>query len=1359
MSNKLGLKIGSLNTRSLFMQSNSTTFKEFSSYLRSSSLQLDILCLQEVSHFRSQSTLTESQIRSFSFAFPNCSLVVSKHCAIICLNSRFSLVDTEVLLDERCLVASVVDASSNVVCKVANIYVPAQSSDRPSFLSSFLSLSLWSNVFNTPWMLMGDFNIHLHSLSVSRQADVAPLVHWLRTHFINCHPEGLPTFPKSNTCIDYLFGHSSLASRLTNGQLLYMPSRWTDHSLLTVDLLPATASIGPGSWRFNPTLLADKEFLALLNATVSLFFSGAVGSGSRGTNTSQGGRGDPESTVARWESFKLLLKCCAQKYTRGMKARFKNKVFTLQLQRIRALSTSVSGIGTRNAVDPTDRVSPDSGDTEQVRQLEVLIENQIQKETSQNMLRSATRWHEKGERNNKYFYRVIKERQSQQTIQSLKCSTTGDILVDAAAINREAQGFYQRLYTPDNVDAEAIDTLLGNVPSDVRLSSLDGDMLMELPTRDVLVSLLSHAPKSKSPGLDGLPFELYQYLAGVSSGFLDLLVDVLSVAFSGVFPPSWQQTRMVLLFKKGDPQLLVNWRPLSLINSDAKLFTKLIANRMNKVLPKLINPYQTGFLPHRLISDNGWLNQLLMSHLRVVAPDLPQVAVLLDQEKAYDRVHPEYLRRVLLRFGFPGGLVSCLSSLFFGTKISVSINGWLGSPVPQLRGLRQGDPLSPLLFNLAFEPLLRSLLACPGLSGVTLSPVDIPRKWKPSPVEVREDLGTGAWNWSPDYVSRSVAPHPVKILSYADDLEVFLSSPDEWSVLLSVLDLYGRASNAKVNISKTVLVSLSGVSHSSWVALADSAGLQWHDAHSRGAVRYLGYPLYHTESQLQDYLDGVLVKVQRHSNLLKQRNLSIRGAGLVANSLLLSKVYHVLRVVPGGGATESWVMALKKVVRDYLVSFRPGVAWSTLCLPRKFGGVGLVDIADQSLALHLVYLQRLLHPLSSSDFVSSWLVYAFQVYTGHKSVLPWFCFPDKFKTRVSSVPVLKHLGKLMLKLPKLVPSSGWSARWFLDFPLCSVLSTVSSVHPPCDPSRLDPRFLVSDVSFWQPDLGIVDGVTSHFAWPSRTLRSVFLALHRDRGPVSLVYPPVMDSKIVLSHADYYTMPPSDGASTWMPDCSHWVISNSSRSSVPLARLSLGALRRYWHPSKDVITTRMGPPLRLPAHLRLSPVSWRLFWSLEMPAKAFTPWWRLLHDRVATRSWCHKIVPDKVPSPVCALCGLFEEDLYHFVVGCQLKSWFWQDVVSLLSLQELLPSDDSIWLALTSLCSSGDLQVIDEDVLVALGATYSTLWKYHWRCVIDEEPWIASAALNMVRQDHGSLFSTLSLASVQAGTLALPITNL
>jgi hypothetical protein len=100
--------------------------------------------------------------------------------------------------------------------------------------------------------------------------------------------------------------------------------------------------------------------------------------------------------------------------------------------------------------------SPSLGDSEKLKELDALIGSQIQKETCESMLRSATRSHELGERNNMYyFYRVNKERQSQQTIQFLKCSTTGSILVDAADIMKEARSFYQELYTPDDIDAES----------------------------------------------------------------------------------------------------------------------------------------------------------------------------------------------------------------------------------------------------------------------------------------------------------------------------------------------------------------------------------------------------------------------------------------------------------------------------------------------------------------------------------------------------------------------------------------------------------------------------------------------------------------------------------------------------------------------------------------------------------------------------------------------------------------------------------------------------------------------------------------------------------------------------------------
>ena len=260
------------------------------------------------------------------------------------------------------------------------------------------------------------------------------------------------------------------------------------------------------------------------------------------------------------------------------------------------------------------------------------------------------------------------------------------------------------------------------------------------------------------------------------------------------------------------------------------------------------------------------------------------------------------------------------------------------------------------------------------------------------------------------------------------------------------------------------------------------------------------------------------------------------------------------------------------------------------------------------------------------------------------------------------------------------------------------------------------------------------------------------------GPVSLVFPALLKSKIVLSREKFFTTPRSAVATSWLPDCSHWTVSNSSRSSVSVASISLGALRRFWHPSKDVITSRMGPPLLLPPHLRIQPSSWRLFWSLPMPAKAFTPWWRLLHDRIGHRFWCHRIVPEKVPSPVCALCGVVMEDLFHFVFGCSLKSEYWTSVINLLSLQDLFPSDLSIWTALASFCSL-EMVELEEDVLVVLGAAFTTLWKYHWRCVIDTEPWISSFVFNMVRQDHGLLFSSLfPSADVQvASSLALSVT--
>lgn len=100
-------------------------------------------------------------------------------------------------------------------------------------------------------------------------------------------------------------------------------------------------------------------------------------------------------------------------------------------------------------------------------------------------------------------------------------------------------------------------------------------------------------------------------------------------------------------------------------------------------------------------------------------------------------------------------------------------------------------------------------------------------------------------------------------------LKTFSHCPAEWPVLLSLLSLYGKASNAKVNLSKTVLVSLPGRAHSPWKRLATASDIEWCDEASTGSVRYLGYPLYHISVQLAHLLDGIKVKLQRHVNMLR----------------------------------------------------------------------------------------------------------------------------------------------------------------------------------------------------------------------------------------------------------------------------------------------------------------------------------------------------------------------------------------------------------------------------------------------------------------------------------------------------------
>ncbi|KAG1144841.1 hypothetical protein G6F37_009667 [Rhizopus arrhizus] len=249
------------------------------------------------------------------------------------------------------------------------------------------------------------------------------------------------------------------------------------------------------------------------------------------------------------------------------------------------------------------------------------------------------------------------------------------------------------------------------------------------------------------------------------------------------------------------------WRPIFLINCDAKIYTRNINQRMRSVMDTIANCYQTGFLGDRFIAESDMILNILMEQAHV--QNRPEIGLLLDQEKAYACVHPMYLSQIMLAIGLPPSLVHSLESFFFGNAVRININGYFINRVDQRCGLRQGDPSSPLLFNIALEPFLHHILQDYSFQGfqfqfVSNSATTIP----------------------------NIIPPLLKVLAYADNMCVLLHPTDDYCHLRHHLDRYGSVSNAKINIHKTEAFSLSEHSYPEWIACLAAQGISKGNDHS-----------------------------------------------------------------------------------------------------------------------------------------------------------------------------------------------------------------------------------------------------------------------------------------------------------------------------------------------------------------------------------------------------------------------------------------------------------------------------------------------------------------------------------------------
>ena len=233
------------------------------------------------------------------------------------------------------------------------------------------------------------------------------------------------------------------------------------------------------------------------------------------------------------------------------------------------------------------------------------------------------------------------------------------------------------------------------------------DMLLQMDDVGVFQGLLNHLARGKAAGPDGVPNELLQALPCKLQEAIRRLFVVMWL--SGHTSDDWKVSKTILLYKKGDPLHLQSWRPIALANTLYKTWTSMVTHVRLTYGERqgIIGSAQEGFRRYRNTSRQLRMAILMIDDAALYHQDL--YSLYIDFSSAFNTVNHEQLILVMHKLSFPSVAISTVQDIYINACTKISTPAGDTDDIPIGRGTIQGDTLSPYLFLVFIEPLLRWL--------------------------------------------------------------------------------------------------------------------------------------------------------------------------------------------------------------------------------------------------------------------------------------------------------------------------------------------------------------------------------------------------------------------------------------------------------------------------------------------------------------------------------------------------------------------------------------------------------------------------------------------------------------------------